>query len=205
MKMKGTIPGRARGFSELLQGLLRQPSDSRNPLLKTSQDTRLFTDGVILFPPNKEEEAEVSKLHWDALAGDKEYQRAYPFPIHKLIPKYLGPDALSARHAGGTEEHDVVLVEGKDLEVLVEATPFLTLNSRYPNARWIFSAGEDYWQKPLVLIEKEGFSRGLFLGLIATVPVRRENAPKGFSEVRWKRGLTSTGKYTYSSSKKVLT
>ena len=128
MNLKNSIPGKAKSFPDLLQSVTRKPASERNPIFRTAYETGYFSDGVVLFTLKRQEQEQLDKIHWDAIAVDYEFSVSTLYDLKEFLPKYLSKGAFTAKHVGGTEKHDVVLVEGDGLEVLVEAVPFLTLH-----------------------------------------------------------------------------
>lgn len=93
-----------------------------------------------------------------------------------------GVEALSRHQSEGGDrsnkgsKYSTVVLEGSNFYALVEAKRFVTLRKRHPDASWWFSL-KDSFNKPLVLLDNEGFEGGRILGAINPLRIRNSARP----------------------------
>lgn len=159
-------------FPKLLRRLVKQEPGFRARLLRTCHETGYFTEGMVLTKMSYQERQEVSRMHWDALATDKDYAAAQLFDLKALLPKRAGP-AVTKDKEVSSEGRPMVLLEGGGAGVVVWQRYYRQLKERHPQAEWRFALG-DYWEKPLVLLVPRGLYEGSLLGAISPIRYKME-------------------------------
>ena len=174
MKILGDIPAKPLAFEDLLQIVAGRTPKFRAQLIKTARETGYLSDGVSLTAMSHQEKQTVEGRHWDLLASDQVYQKAEPLNLKLFLPRRVSVKAETARDAGGDGKVRIVLLEGRGLKVVVGAKAFSTLRDRHPEADWWFAQGEEYWKRPLILLERDGWQAGLLRGALASIPLELE-------------------------------
>lgn len=171
----------AWSWADLMQALVE--SHFRHRLLKTGAVSGLFTDGSIVTRMSIEEKTELKQMAKAAKAAEREYVEALPFDLSQITPGKLGEEIVKATYAGASDKiHLAWLHDATGRKALVEARAVRTLMDRHPKAIWRFAAGR-FWQRPVVLLERDGFFRGQFLALAATVPIEPDPLPETASKL----------------------
>lgn len=173
MKIEMDGFGKSKNFDEILSGIWNRPLADRYRLLKTVVTLGYITDGYLMSKTTSKEVDEIQKLHRKTISGSDSYKDAEPFDILNILPQKLGATVERISYVGKGSEYKLVLVtDGHGLDVLVEALACCTLLKRSPSALWLFSYGRNYWKKPIVLLESEGFLAGKLLGAISPVQIK---------------------------------
>lgn len=162
-------------WADLLQALIDNPF--RHRLLKTGVSSGLFTDGSIVSRLGIEERAELRQMAKAAKASEKDYVAAEPFDLEAIMPGKLGEEIVKATYAGTVDKINLAwLYDAAGRKALIESKALRTLMDRHPKAAWRFAAGR-FWQRPVVLLERDGFFKNQLLALAATVPIEPDPLP----------------------------
>lgn len=178
MKIVGGVPGWGHEFEDMVAKLAKKPA-LYYKLLKTWRTTGYFTNNLLLSKLAFDEQKKIADLAKTAAKTSKVYVEAEPLDLLKILPKYVGVEVDKAAYIGrGVGDHCMLLLKGRNREVLVEHKLFKTLQKRHKTARWFFGTGEEYWSKPLLLLESSGLFGGELLGMLYPIPLGTEEINK---------------------------
>ncbi len=196
MKVVGKIPGNGRSFEKMLEAI-QSNANWYLKLLKTISSTKYFTNNVLVTKLTEEDAKLIAPI---ARKHAKTLSNVVQLDFSTVLPKKLGSRVKSAEFAGKGKTYYLVLLRGEGREALVEMRSFLTLLERHPDAEWYFARGRNYWKKPILLLDNDGFFKGTMLGALVPVFVKDQvvsssNPPLSYDNMKCLEVKGTTFKY----------
>ena len=129
-------------FDEMIRALMGRPPSARARLLATTLSTGYYTEGTFLTRLSSPERRDLENFIRNCqYSGEEEGPLlGDPLDLSKSLPKLLGAKVSQESPVSlEGERMKLILLQGGEVEVLVEARRWVTLRSRHPDTDSFFA------------------------------------------------------------------